>query len=118
VVSALSALLVSVMFAQTRLWVIGVGLLLLVWVPRLRMPKVLAICAAALAQASLFIYLVHWQVLDIARNWWAVSLSLLAGLAMAWVWVRAVPALRATFDQTDAPAAAKGRERPGELVTT
>ncbi len=48
VVSALSALLVSVMFAQTRLWVIGVGLLLLVWVPRLRMPKVLAVCAAAL----------------------------------------------------------------------
>jgi hypothetical protein len=93
-VSALSLALVAVTFSQSRLWVIAAGLLVLVWVPRLRLPVPVVLVSAAVAQASLFIYLVHWQVLDIARNWYAVGLSLVAGLALTWLWTRTVPAVR------------------------
>jgi hypothetical protein len=94
VVSVLAIVLVLATFSQTRLWVIGAGLLVLIWVPRVRLPAPVARAAAALAQASLFIYLVHWQVLDLTRNWSAVGLSLLAGLALTWLWSWVVPVVR------------------------
>ncbi|MFJ2836695.1 AMP-binding protein [Nocardia sp. NPDC087230] len=38
------------------------GILLLVWLPALRVPAVLAVVAVAVADSSLFAYLLHWQV--------------------------------------------------------
>jgi acyl-CoA synthetase (AMP-forming)/AMP-acid ligase II len=38
------------------------GLLALVWLSVVRVPAVVAVCAAVLADGSLFIYLLHWQV--------------------------------------------------------
>ena len=94
VVSLLSLALVATTFSGSRLWLIGVGVLILIWVPRVRLPGFVVFAAAALAQSSLFIYLAHWQVLDVARNWSAVGLSLFAGLALTWMWSRIVPAIR------------------------
>ncbi|GGK37782.1 AMP-binding protein [Nocardia camponoti] len=39
-----------------------VGLLLLVWLPALRVPGVLALVAVAVADSSMYVYLLHWQV--------------------------------------------------------
>ncbi|WP_280490945.1 AMP-binding protein [Nocardia asiatica] len=38
------------------------GLLALVWFSAVRVPAVVAVCAAVLADSSLFAYLLHWQV--------------------------------------------------------
>ncbi|WP_063917315.1 AMP-binding protein [Nocardia niwae] len=38
------------------------GLLALVWFSAIRVPAVVAVCAAVLADGSLFVYLLHWQV--------------------------------------------------------
>ncbi|MEV0060935.1 AMP-binding protein [Nocardia sp. NPDC050718] len=38
------------------------GILLLVWLPALRVPAVVAVVAVAVADSSLFAYLLHWQV--------------------------------------------------------
>jgi len=105
-VSAMSLALVAVTFSESRLGVIAAGLLLLIWVPRLRLPRPVVVAVAAVAQASLFIYLVHWQVLDVARNWYAVGLALLTGLALTWLWARMVPAVRRMRVQVPS-------ERPG-----
>lgn len=42
--------------------VIAVGLLLLVWVPAIPVPALLAGALGTVASASLFVYLTHWQV--------------------------------------------------------
>jgi MFS superfamily sulfate permease-like transporter len=39
-----------------------VGLVLLIWLPTIRCPAVLAALAGVLAEASLYTYLVHFQV--------------------------------------------------------
>ncbi|HSE10337.1 MAG TPA: AMP-binding protein [Nocardioidaceae bacterium] len=62
--------------------VIG-GLLALVWVRSVRVPALVARGLVALAGASLYIYLVHWQVyphLEDRIPWLATVLSLLAGV--------------------------------------
>ncbi len=85
------ACLSAVMFEDSRMWVIGLGLLVLVWFPRLRVPALLTGFVAVVAHASLFIYLSHWQVLELSRNWSALGLSLLLGvvLSIGWSWLRA-----------------------------
>lgn len=42
--------------------VVIAGLLLLIWVPAVPATRLITVVAAALASASLYIYLVHWQV--------------------------------------------------------
>jgi hypothetical protein len=64
------------------------GLLLLVWLPSVRVPAVLARTCGVLAGASLYIYLVHWQVYpayEFSLPWLATGLSLAAGIAFWWV---------------------------------
>lgn len=88
---SVAAVVLSVgMFQDSRTWVIGLGLLVLIWFPRVRVPALLVGAVALVAHASLFIYLSHWQVLELARNWWALGLSLVVGvvLSVGWTSVR------------------------------
>jgi len=64
--------------------VILAGILLLVWVPSVRCPVLLARVAGVLASASLYIYLTHWQVYPYLQDTspaLAVAASLLVGIA-------------------------------------
>ncbi|MFZ5846496.1 MAG: AMP-binding protein [Actinomycetota bacterium] len=61
------------------------GMLALVWVGSVRLPAWAARLTATLAGASLYIYLVHWQVypyLEDRLPWLATVLSLLAGVVV------------------------------------
>jgi hypothetical protein len=65
--------------------VVVVGMLALAWVRALRVPAWAARLAGVLASASLYIYLVHWQVypyLEYEVPWLATALSLLAGILL------------------------------------
>ncbi len=65
--------------------IVVAGLLLLVWVPSVRLPARAARAVGVLAGASLYIYLVHWQVyphLEDRIPWLATVLSLAAGIAL------------------------------------
>jgi len=71
--------------------VVMLGMLALIWVARVRLPDVLARAVGVLAAASMWIYLVHWQVypwLEFRMPLAATVLSLAAGV-LAWqVWER------------------------------
>ncbi|GAB3310673.1 AMP-binding protein [Epidermidibacterium keratini] len=74
------------------------AVLALIWIPRIRLPRFLALAAAPIAGASLYIYLVQWQVFGHFES--AVLgfiASIAAGLAV-WALVRRVrrPLLRIT----------------------
>jgi len=71
---------------QTRDLVVVLGMLALIWVSRVRLPALLARAVGVLAAASLWIYLVHWQVypwLEFRMPLAATLLSLAAGV-LAW----------------------------------
>ena len=66
--------------------VVVLGLLALVWVRSVRVPSWAAPVVGVLAGASLYVYLVHWQVyphLEDEIPWLATLLSLAAGV---WLW--------------------------------
>jgi len=70
---------------------VAAGLLALVWLPGLRLPVALARLAGVLAAASLWIYLLHWQVyphLEYRIPWLAMVLSLSVGVAASWLATR------------------------------
>jgi fucose 4-O-acetylase-like acetyltransferase len=71
--------------------VVIAGLVLLTWVPAVPATRWLITVAAALASASLFIYLVHWQVYgplrDVSRPL-AAAASIAAGLLYAAVFAQ------------------------------
>ena len=61
------------------------GVLLLVWVPRIPVARLLVPVIGALAAASMFIYLTHWQVyppLEDELPWLATLLSLAVGVVV------------------------------------
>jgi hypothetical protein len=94
-VSALAAALTIGFFGQPhREAIVLGGFLLMLWLPHLTMPPLLARAAGVLAGASLFIYLTHWQVYppleDSGHQWLALAASLCVGIAYA----RAVRPLR------------------------
>ena len=70
----------------TRDMVVGLGLVLLLWVPTMRMPRLLANALAAIAAASLVIYLTHWQVYPPFDQWplIATAVSIVVGVAGYW----------------------------------
>ncbi|MFI6865431.1 phosphopantetheine-binding protein [Nocardia sp. NPDC050406] len=72
------------------------GILLLVWLPSVRMPALLAGPVALVADAALFTYLLHWQVYPLFGQHHLLALmgSLAAGMAAAKVmaWARAAVA--------------------------
>ncbi|WP_370248001.1 AMP-binding protein [Nocardioides sp.] len=64
-----------------RLSVITLGVLLLVWCPTLRWPRALVPATAALAAASLWTYLTHWQIYPWFETRWPLG-GLLASLTV------------------------------------
>lgn len=87
VVSALVLLTLPGFFDDhARTAVVVVGVLLVVWVRRLRVPAPLVAPLGQLAGASLWIYLTHWQVyphLEVDHPAWATAASLVVGV-LAW----------------------------------
>jgi acyl-CoA synthetase (AMP-forming)/AMP-acid ligase II len=71
--------------------------LLVIWVPTLRVPRGLVPLVQVLAASSLFIYVLHWQVLQVTRStpWLGYLAGLVAGVAYWWVWTRGPRLLRA-----------------------
>lgn len=70
----------------SRELVIVIGLLLLIWLPAVPLPRLLVPAVGTLAGASMFIYLTHWQVYPSLENhvpWLATLLSLAVGV-VAW----------------------------------
>ena len=74
--------------------IILVGVLLLVGVPRVPVPAGLARIGGVLAGASLYIYLVHWEVWPMFEGWYGVP-SLVASLAVGVALWLAVPRITA-----------------------
>ncbi|MGQ4616123.1 AMP-binding protein [Nocardia sp. R7R-8] len=68
------------------------GLLALVWLSSVRVPAVVAVCAAVLADGSLFVYLLHWQVYPLFEQHRLAGL--LASLAAGVLVTGAVTGLR------------------------
>jgi hypothetical protein len=70
------------------------GVALLAWLPSVRVPRVLGRALTALAGASLFVYLTHWQVyphLEVDHPLLATLASFAVGIGYWWV---CRPALR------------------------
>jgi acyl-CoA synthetase (AMP-forming)/AMP-acid ligase II len=83
------------------------GIAVLLWLPSLRVPRLLAPTITVLAGASLFVYLTHWQVyphLEMDHPVLAMLASLVVGVAYWWLtrpalrrlggWLRRAPAGR------------------------
>jgi len=71
--------------SSTRDAVVVAGFLLLLWLPGVHAPRLLNQVVAAVAGASLFIYLTHWQVyphLYVDHPLLAAVASVLVGLAV------------------------------------
>jgi len=98
VVSALVVLTVPGFFPggqPEREALVIAGFLLLVWLPSVRVPDVVARASGTLAGASLFVYLCHWQIYpayEFSLPWLATGLSLLAGIVLWQAVLRATPA--------------------------
>jgi hypothetical protein len=62
----------------------------LLWVPRSRVPSPLVPLLQVLAASSLFVYVMHWQALELLREppLVALGLSFAAGIAYWWLWTR------------------------------
>ena len=72
----------------------AIGLLVLIWVDRVPVPRSLHRLVAALAGASLYIYLVHWEVFPLVHRTskvLAFVVSMAVGYAV-WVVARRVSA--------------------------
>lgn len=86
VVSALAAALVVGYFGQVhREAIVLGGFLMMMWLPHVVVPAWVARAAGALAGASLYIYLTHWQVYppleDAGHQWLALGASIAVGMA-------------------------------------
>ena len=70
--------------------------LLVLWVPTLRVPRGVVPAVHLLAASSLFVYVLHWQVLQAMRAtpWLSVVAGLAAGILYWLVWTRVPARLR------------------------
>lgn len=92
--------------------VIAAGLIVLIWVPSMPSHPWVNRAAGALAGASLYIYLTHWQVfprLDQHSVLLAVVASLVAGIGYRWIASGAATTVTAAYRR----AYAKSVQRPG-----
>lgn len=73
--------------------VVIAGLLALIWVRAIRLPRILLPIVTAIASASLFVYLVHWELYPLLEDdapLAATVLSFAAGMLVWAVWRRAL----------------------------
>ena len=88
------------------------GLLVLAWLPSLRLPSAVARVVGVLAAASLWIYLLHWQAyphFEHSVPWLATLLGLGIGVAGWWAWERAGDLLpRPHLPGRTTPASSRG----------
>jgi hypothetical protein len=91
--------------------------LVLMWRPVTRVPAALVPVIRVLAAASLYIYVVHWQALELLRGHppAAFAGSLAAGVAYWWCWSR-LYALRSLPRRPPADAHETQRQHPGERL--
>ena len=72
--------------------VIVAGILALIWLPSVRLPRPVVRLVTPLAAASLFIYLTHFLVYppirDAGHPWLAWAVSLAVGVCVWWLWER------------------------------
>lgn len=100
--SALSILVVPDFFgrSQRELFIV-VGLIALAWLPSVPVPRKLVRPISALAAASMWIFLVHWQVwppIDaVLKREIAFVLTIAVGVSVWWVGLRALTVLRAVL---------------------
>ncbi|MBK5222915.1 MAG: non-ribosomal peptide synthetase [Acidimicrobiia bacterium] len=66
----------------TRDAIVVVGLLLVVWVPSVPLPRVAVRPIGLLASASLYVYLTHWQVYPALTERWGAVVATLGSLAV------------------------------------
>ncbi|NNH69406.1 AMP-binding protein [Nocardia uniformis] len=114
--SAVAVATVSGYFDETdRERMILAGIMLLIWLPSVRVPALIAGTAAVLADASLFTYLVHWQVYPLFGQHHLVALlvSLAAGVAAA----RLMGLARAVARTATGSAALDGQDLGGRLLS-
>jgi acyl-CoA synthetase (AMP-forming)/AMP-acid ligase II len=99
---------------------VGVGVLLLIWVPQLSVPRVVVPVVSRLAAASLYIYLTHWQVyptlVDRVGSVPALAASLVVGLAVAAVVLPALAAAEAWLTAARRVRTPAGLRRVGPLA--
>jgi acyl-CoA synthetase (AMP-forming)/AMP-acid ligase II len=112
-VSALVLLTVPGYFGEpAREAFVVAGLLLLLWVPTVRLARPLTGVVGRVAAASLYIYLTHWQVFPPLREHFGPLVALLgavtAGVA-AWTAVRYGTLLARRWRQAEAAGAASAR---------
>lgn len=90
--------------------VIVAGLLALIWVPSIRLPRPVVRVLTPLAAASLFIYLTHFLVYppirDAGHVWLSFAASVVVGLLVWALWERSARAVRGS-----APRAARALRR-------
>lgn len=83
--------------------------LVLLWVPTLRLPARAVPAVRVLASASLYVYVVHWQVLEVTWGlpWGGPVLGLVlgtaAGIAYWWLWTGPVAAAWARLTRRGTP---------------
>ncbi len=91
--------------------------LVLMWRPVTRVPAALVPVIRVLAAASLYIYVVHWQALDLLRGHPPAAFvgSLAAGVAYWWCWSH-LHALRSLAGGPPADAHETQHQHPGERL--
>jgi len=103
-ISLLPVLVMPGFFGQPqREWFIIAGLTLMVWLPSVPLPRVLHCPLEVIAAASLWIFLVHWQVWPPLERLLGGELALVltvgAGIAVWWLTRLLRPALPAFVDE-------------------
>lgn len=87
----------------SRELLIIVGLLAVIWVPAVRLPRPVVRLVTPLAAASLFIYLTHFLVYppirDAGHEWLSFALSLAVGIAAWWLWEAGARVTRRVADR-------------------
>lgn len=84
--------------------------LVLLWVPVTRVPAFLVPVIRPLAAASLYIYVIHWQALEVLWGHPVAAFvgALGIGLAYWWFWTHAVAVTRRWVQRRTAPSTATG----------
>jgi hypothetical protein len=90
------------------------GVAALLWLPTVRVPRLLAPAITTLAGASLFIYLTHWQVyphLEMDHSMLALLSSLAVGVAYWWVTRPALRRMGASLRRVQVPRRSRAEEK-------